>query len=46
MADLHREGFFDRTSHEVLTLTGQSPVSVREFVSKNAAAFTASAKAA
>ena len=46
MADLHRAGFFDRTSNEVLTLTGQSPVSVREFVRNNAAAFTASAKAA
>jgi uncharacterized protein YbjT (DUF2867 family) len=46
MADLHRAGFFDRTSHEVLTLTGQSAVSVREFVRKNAAAFTAPAKAA
>jgi hypothetical protein len=30
----------------VLTLTGQAPLSVQEFVKKNAAKFTASAKAA
>jgi uncharacterized protein YbjT (DUF2867 family) len=46
MADLHRAGSFDRMSDEVLMLTGQRPLSVREFVRKNAAAFTASAKAA
>jgi len=46
MADLHRAGWFDRMSDEVLMLTGQRPLSVREFVRKNAAAFTASAKAA
>jgi uncharacterized protein YbjT (DUF2867 family) len=46
MADLHREGRFDRMSDEVLMLTGQRPLSVQEFVRKNAAAFTASATAA
>ena len=40
MADLHRAGRFDRMSDEVLTLTGQRPMSVQEFVRKNAAAFT------
>jgi len=46
MADLHRAGRFDRLSAEVLMLTGQRPLSVQEFVRKNAAAFSASAKAA
>jgi len=46
MADLHRAGRFDRMSNEVLMLTGQRPMSVQEFVKKNAVAFTASAKAA
>ena len=46
MADQHRAGLFDRMSDEVLMLTGQRPLSVQEFVRKNAAAFTASAKAA
>ena len=46
MADLHRVGRFDRMSDEVRTLTGQAPLSVQEFVRKNAAAFTASAKEA
>jgi uncharacterized protein YbjT (DUF2867 family) len=46
IADLHRAGRYDRMSDDVLTLTGQGPVSVQEFVRKNAAAFTASAKAA
>src|SRR6201984_1336957 len=45
MGDLHRAGRFDRMSDDVLTLTGQRPRSVQEFVRKNAAAFTASAKA-
>ena len=44
MADLHRTGFFDRTSPDVLTLTGQPPESVQEFVRKKAAVFTALAK--
>jgi uncharacterized protein YbjT (DUF2867 family) len=46
MADLHRDGRYDRMSDDVLTLTGQRPLSVQEYVRKNAAAFTASAKAA
>ncbi len=45
MGDLHRAGRFDRMSDDVLTLTGQRPLSVQEFVRKNAAAFTAAAKA-
>ena len=44
MADLHRAGCYDRMSDDVLTLTGQEPMSVQEFVRKNASAFTASAK--
>lgn len=46
MADLHRAGRYDRMSDDVLTLTGQEPIRVREFVRNYAAAFTASAKAA
>ena len=46
MADLHLAGRYDRMSDEVLTLTGQRPLSVQEFVRKNAATFTASAKEA
>src|SRR6266542_2946423 len=46
MADLHRAGRYDRMSDDVLTLTGQGPLSVQEFVRKNEATFTASAKAA
>jgi uncharacterized protein YbjT (DUF2867 family) len=46
MADLHREGRYDRMSDDALTLTGQRPLSVQEFVRKNAAAFTASANRA
>ena len=44
MADLHRAGRYDRLSDDVRTLTGQGPLSVQEFVRKNAATFTASAK--
>jgi uncharacterized protein YbjT (DUF2867 family) len=44
LADLHRAGRFDRMSDDVLTLTGQAPLSVQEFVRKNAETFTASAK--
>jgi nucleoside-diphosphate-sugar epimerase len=44
MADLHRAGRYDRMSEDVRTLTGQRPLSLEEFVRKNAAAFTASAK--
>jgi uncharacterized protein YbjT (DUF2867 family) len=46
MADLHRAGRYDRMSDDVLTLTGQVPLSVQEFVRKNVVAFTASARAA
>ena len=46
MADLHRAGRYDRMSDEVLRLTGQGPLSLREFVRKNAAIFTAPAKEA
>ena len=46
MADLHRAGRYDRMSDDVLTLTGQAPLSVQEFVRRNAATFTASAKEA
>jgi hypothetical protein len=46
MADLHRAGRYDRMSDDVLTLTAQRPLSVQEFVRRNAATFTASAKAA
>jgi uncharacterized protein YbjT (DUF2867 family) len=44
MADLHRAGRYDRMSDDVLMVTGQRPVSMQEFVRRNAAAFTASAK--
>ena len=40
MADLHRAGRYDRMSEDVLTLTGQGPLSMQDFVRKNAAAFT------
>jgi uncharacterized protein YbjT (DUF2867 family) len=46
MGDLHRAGRYDRMSDDVRTLTGQGPLSVQDFVRKNAAAFTASVKAA
>jgi uncharacterized protein YbjT (DUF2867 family) len=46
MADLHRAGRYDRMSDDVRTLTGQRPMSVQDFVRKNAATFTASVKAA
>src|SRR6266699_571792 len=44
MADLHRAGRYDRMSDDVLTLTGEGPLSVQDFVRKNAATFTAPAK--
>jgi hypothetical protein len=46
MADLHRAGRYDRMSDDVRTLTGQGPLRVQDFIRKNAAAFTASAKEA
>jgi len=36
----------DRMSDDVFTLTGQKPLSMQDFVKKNAATFTDSAKAA
>ena len=41
MADLHRAGRYDRMSGDALTLTGQGPLSMQEFVRKNAVTFTA-----
>jgi uncharacterized protein YbjT (DUF2867 family) len=46
MADLHRAGKYDRMSDEVLRLTGQAPLSMQEFVRKNAASFTERAEVA
>jgi hypothetical protein len=40
------KGCFDRISDDVRTLTEQRPLSVQEFVRKNAATSTASAKQA
>jgi uncharacterized protein YbjT (DUF2867 family) len=44
MADLHRAGRYDRMTDDVLTLTGQGPLSVEEFVKKKAATFNPAAK--
>ena len=46
MADLHRAGHYDRMSDDVLTLTGQVPMTMQEFVKKNVSAFAAPVKAA
>jgi hypothetical protein len=46
MADLHRAGRYDQMSGDVLTLTGQAPISVQEFVRNSAASFSARAKVA
>jgi uncharacterized protein YbjT (DUF2867 family) len=46
MADLHRAGRYDRMSDDVLVLSGNKPLSVQEFVRKNAATFTAPTKGA
>jgi uncharacterized protein YbjT (DUF2867 family) len=46
MADLHRAGRYDRMSDDVRALTGQEPLSMQDFVRKNAAGFTAPARAA
>src|SRR5260370_25377370 len=45
MGGLHRAGRYHRMSDDVRTLTPQGPLSVQEVVPKNAAAFSASAKA-
>ncbi len=44
-ADLNRTGGYDRRSDDVLTLTGQGPLTMQEFVKRNAAAFTATREA-
>lgn len=44
MADLHRAGRYDRMSDDVLMLTGQKPLSVEEFVRRNAATFSGAAR--
>ena len=46
MADLHRAGRYDRMSDDVFALAGQKPLSMQEFVRRNAATFTDSAKSA
>jgi len=46
LADLHRSGRYDRMSGDVRMLTGQTPLSVQEFVLRNATALPASAKGA
>jgi uncharacterized protein YbjT (DUF2867 family) len=45
MAELHQQGRYDRMTDDVYRLTGQHPVSMREFVERNAAAFTKPATA-
>src|SRR6516162_6612439 len=45
MADLHRAGRYDRMTDDVFALAGQKPLSMQEFVRRNAATFTDSAKA-
>jgi uncharacterized protein YbjT (DUF2867 family) len=40
MADMHRAGRYDRMSSDVSMLTGQSPMSVQDFVRKKAATFS------
>jgi len=45
LANLHRAGRFDRMTDDVLRLTGQEPLSLREFIRRKAATFTALAKA-
>lgn len=46
MADLHRQGRYDRMTDDVFKLTGQQPIGMREFVERNGAAFTQPATAA
>lgn len=40
MAELNREGRYDRTSDDMVKLTGSPAMGMREFVERNAAAFT------
>jgi len=42
---LHRAGRYDRMSEDVFKLTGERPLTVRDFVKQNAATFTARATA-
>ena len=44
MADLHRAGRYDRMTDDVLTLTGQRPITTQEFVRQNASAFMPAAE--
>jgi uncharacterized protein YbjT (DUF2867 family) len=46
MAQLHQENRYDRFSHDVEGLTGVPPISIREFVERNAQAFTATTSGA
>jgi hypothetical protein len=46
LADLYRAGRYDRMSGDVRELTGREPLSGQDFVRKNAAGFTAPARAA
>jgi hypothetical protein len=40
IAELHRAGRYDRLSGDVVTVSAQSPMTVEQFVQKNAGAFT------
>jgi uncharacterized protein YbjT (DUF2867 family) len=40
MAALHQQGRYDRMTDDFFKLTGQEPTSMRQFVERNAAAFT------
>ncbi|MGY3489529.1 uncharacterized protein YbjT (DUF2867 family) [Bradyrhizobium sp. USDA 4011] len=42
LAELHQQGRFDRLTDDVLKLTGQKPMGMREFVKEHAAKFTRS----
>jgi uncharacterized protein YbjT (DUF2867 family) len=42
LADLHGQGRFDRMTDDVFKLTGQKPMSMREFVKEHATEFTRS----
>jgi len=44
LANLHREGRFERMTDDVFALTGQQPLRLREFIRRNADTFTKSAE--
>ncbi|HKO31201.1 MAG TPA: NAD(P)H-binding protein [Nitrospiraceae bacterium] len=44
MADLHRAGRYDRMTDDVRMLSGQTPLSMQEFVRRNAETFTGSGR--